>query len=69
VHPDGDVVITVRPDVLFLGITAAIEGSGLLGKGLSFTYLEPSGKTHFGFDAVALAAALKTGGHAERARD
>ena len=62
---DGDVAITVCPDVLFLDIKAAVERSGLLGRGLTLTYLKPRGKTHFQFDAVAVAAALNVGGHAQ----
>ena len=52
-------------DLLFLDVKAAIEKSRLLGRGLTLTYLKPRGKTHFQFDAAAVSAALKAGGHAQ----
>lgn len=72
----GDLWLTIHPDVLFLDLRDAIAQSGLLGKRLAFTHLTrprvkaPQQKMkltgHFyQFDSLALERSLALGGHSK----
>jgi len=66
----GEVILHVRTDVLFLDIRQAVADANLLGRGLTFKYLERPdprrGAGNYNFDAAALQSALGAGGHPRR---
>lgn len=65
---DGDLVLVIRTDRLFLDIEEAIKASRLLARGLVFEHLQrPRGNpVHYQFDTAGAEAALQAGGHVLR---
>lgn len=66
VDPDGDLLLLVYPDTLFLDFEHAIQNSGLLRRNLSFPYLGRSFRkkgNYYSFDVKSLERSLITGGH------
>ncbi|MFQ5695962.1 MAG: hypothetical protein ACE5HB_08230, partial [Terriglobia bacterium] len=62
--PSGNVWLLVRTDLIFLDLKNAVEQSNLLGRRLSFRYLErPRRSSHYQCDSKALKAALSKAGH------
>jgi hypothetical protein len=62
----GDLVMDVRPDVLFLDIRDALRGANLLARGLNLIYLERprnAKSPHYKFTGADLEAGLRAGGH------
>jgi hypothetical protein len=70
---DGDLELTVYPDILYLDFEGAINKSGLLNRGLTFQYIARPTKgerpmngekmTRWNFDKPSLESTLVKGGH------
>jgi hypothetical protein len=62
---DGDLILKVYTDILFLDIKLAIDRSGILKKGLSFAHMyRPKGKNrNYNFDITSLENSLSSAGH------
>ena len=71
---DGDLELTVYPDILYLDFEDAIDKSSLLNKGLTFQYMPRPTKgersmngdkkmTRWNFDKPSLESTLAKGGH------
>lgn len=64
---DTDVILRVYSDILYLDIKLAIEKSGILKRGLSFTHMvRPKGKNpKYNFDTKSLETSLSSAGHSK----
>jgi len=61
---DGDIWISVLPQVLFLDVQVAMRQARLLDRGLTLQYFSRgSGGGTYNFDSGALRSALRSGGH------
>lgn len=60
---NGDLWMTVRPDVLFIDLRDSIASSKLLNRGLTFTFMSEDRPDTFSFTAAAAETALRHGGH------